>query len=310
MNPIVRKVLLFILAVCLAALSGERPSALAAPRVVEFRVRTFLTTNGVKETASDSTVAGPPGTDLVLNVRTGPFRMTARLKTDLLGERTVRIKADVTTRRLAGASERGLPLYEEDSQSTIAEVAVDGSESLAIMPFGPNPDGDEIVFDVAPTLTDRSALSPSGKTIPLEIRLGMAGKGGWINVEARKVPHFFRVEAVLETEGRSVALGSARCSLGEAQVITLTAPGEPARPVAEIPFTVDPDSVGCAGEIGFTFDIHPPRTSDANPLARGWSGIAAEGSTTEYRLGDVGARLDGHPATLRLRIQTEEEVYR
>jgi hypothetical protein len=168
-----------------------------------------------------------------------------------------------------------------------------------------------MVFDVAPRLTDRSALSPSGGTVAPEIRPVISGKSGWINIKARKVPHFFRVEASLETEAGSVALGTARCSLGETQIITLTTPGAFGRSVAEVPFVVDPESVRCAGEIGFTFDITPPRASDAKPwpLARGWSGIVTEGSTAEYQLGEVGARLDGRPTTLRLRIQPEEEVY-
>jgi hypothetical protein len=295
-----------LLAMVLVALPADHTAPVSAgdaARRVAFRIRTLLGPDGARETASDATVEGPPGTDITLGSRAGQFRMTAKLKTDLVDRDRVRVVADVTTRRLAGTSERGLPLYEEDVQRRAVELATDGSESLVVLPFGRNPGGDELALDILPSLTERPVENGSGKVAPLEIHIANQGPGGWLEVEASRVPHRYRVDASLERDGRVVAAGSSRCELGEAGRIPLAPPG--AAPVAELRLTVTGYANTCPTDrIDVTFDL--AAAGSEAPLARGWAGVGSSSEPLAYDLGALGARLPGEPASLRLRVIPEE----
>ena len=127
---------------------------------------------------------------------------------------------------------------EEDRSRYIDGVAVDGGESMALLPFGASPDGDELAIEVVPTLT---AHEPSGA---LQIHIDDPGPGGWIHVEASHVPHEFDVTATLEdgVEGRG------RLSLEEPGTIEL--------PGASLRLTVDRVLPGCPREqVAVSFDL-------------------------------------------------------
>ena len=248
-----------------------RPAETGAARWVSFRVRTVATTGGERAAVSSATVRGPAGTDLSLELREARFEMTASLRTDLVGGR-VRIAARLTARRAAGTSERGLPLYEEDRLRETVEVAADGSEAMALLPFGPNPGGDELSVEVVPTLD----AAPHAEGEPLDVRIDDPGPGGWIRVEASRVPHEFEVSAEVVGAGG----GGGRFSLEEPKTIDVGG--------RKLTLTVDRVLRGCPkDQVGVTFDV--------DDVARGWSGIASGGDPLEYRLpsGEV----------LRLRVE-------
>jgi hypothetical protein len=283
------------LALTLGAPVSTEPRVDVAP-LLEFRVRTVVTAGGVRETASDATVTGPPGTDLTIRTRAKGFTMTARLKTDLVASGRVRVKADVTARHAAGVSERGVGLFEEDEQTVIAEVALDGSESLAVMPFGPNPGGDEIAIDVQPSLLDGPSSSNGVRRDSPEIRIADPGIGGWIRIDASTAPHFFAVEAVLLRDGQPIATGGARCSLDEKQAFVLRRDGNGADSAADIGVRVEDAS--CPDRIAFTFDISSASGAGPSfPDALEWAGVVQAGGSVDYPLGDA--------TVLRIRISPE-----
>lgn len=297
----IRRALASLLLLLLATI-GSSPLAPAsaedAALRVSFRIRTLVGPAGAQTTASDATVDGPPGTDIALEGKAGVFTMTAKLKTDLVTAGRVRVVADVTTRRAAGTSERGRQLFEEDSQRRTVELAADGSESLVVLPFGRNPDGEELAIDIAPALSNAPARTPTGEPAPLRIRIDAIGPDGWLRVDAEKVPHRYDVEATLERDGREIARGAARCELGEPGTVPIAT--EDSTFVA-LRLTVNEFERLCPnGSTGFTFDVVEPRTS--TPIARQWSGVAAAGAPTSYDLGQLAEKITGGPTTLRLRI--------
>jgi hypothetical protein len=282
-------------AALLSAISLAPPNhaASASPEAewVAFRIRTILTSAGVRTAASDATVRGPAGTDLALELRQGPFELSARLRTDLVASDRVRIAARLTARRTVGTSERGLPFYEEDVLRESVEVAADGSESMALLPFGPSPDGDELAVEVVPELVD----VPAGSSGAPEIRIHDPGPGGWIRIEASRVPHAFDVEASI-VNGAAVATGRGRLSLEEPGTIDL--------PGASLHLTVDRVLRGCPREhVAVSFDLDRVSPDGARaPVARQGSGIADAGEPFEYSLAGGGVlRLRVTPVTSRSR---------
>ncbi len=289
-------VLLLLAAICSSPLAPA--SAEDAALRVSFRIRTLVGPAGAQTTASDATVDGPAGTDVTLDSRAGRFTMVAKLKTDLVAGGRVRVVADVTTRRAAGTSERGLPLFEEDVQRRTVELATDGSESLVVLPFGRNPGGEELAIDIAPALSNTPARTPAGEPAPLQIRIDAIGPDGWLRVNAEKIPHGFDVEATLERDGREIARGAARCELGEPGTVPIATPDST---LAALRLTVSEFERLCPnGSTGFAFDVVEP--GSGAPIALAWSGVAAAGAPTTYDLGQIAGKIPGDPTTLRLRI--------
>lgn len=293
--------LVLVLAMGMAGLSVShaRPATLEETRV-SFRIRTLIGAAGAQETVSDAIVEGAPGTDITLDARTGRFAMTAKLKTDVIAGKTVRIVADFVVRRDVGHSERGLTLYEEDAQHHVVELAVDGSESLVVLPFGRNPDGENLSIEVEPSLTQRSTRTEAGDLAPPEIRLGDAGLNGWLRVSAVKIPHRFFVRVELLREGRVVGSGAGVCELDEAGTVRLaTGDGD-----AALRLTVTGFARECpVDRIDVDFDI----LAGGQVIARGWAGSGSSNTPFEYALGQVADALPGRPDTLRFAIASEEK---
>jgi hypothetical protein len=281
-----------------AALAPEPVAAGDAARRVSFRIRTLLGPEGARAVASDATVDGPPGTDISLDGRAGEFTMAAKLRTDLVDGGRVRIATEITTRRRAGTSARGLPLYEEDVERRTVELAADGSESVVVLPFGRNPGGDELAIDVLPALSAEPAREPA----PLSIHIDSVGPGGWLRVEASRVPHRFDVDVELVRDGRRVARGSGRLRLGEPERIPVVA--EDGTEAAGVGLTVESYATGCPTDrIDVGFDVDRAGA----PVGRGWAGVGSSDSPLVYDLGALSGSLPGAPTELRVRVRPAPE---
>ena len=285
-----------IVATCLALVlvglpSLDRARAAGSARVA-FRIRTLVTAGVGVRALTDATVSGPSGTDLTITARTGEFQMTGRLQTDVVGTNRIRIAASFETRRRVGTSERGLALYEMDQQSPSAELALDGSESLVVLPFGRNSSGEELTIEVAPS------VDSVGEGMAPSIRIDDPGADGWLRIEARVVPHDFVVEAALLHDGAPVASGSARARLGEQLPVHLSGSDGS---VATVDLTVLDYTEACPrGRVEFEFDAAGAQPAPA--FARGWAGVAEVAAPASYALDDAGATLPGAPDTLRITV--------
>lgn len=292
-NPIPRRLIAtFALLAALPLPVRVAPAASVPTERVAFRIRTLLDPKGARTALTDATVEGAPGTDIALEARTRRFSLTATLKTDVMASGRVRIVANLVARRHVGDSERGLPLYEEDAQDHVVELATDGSESLVVLPFGRNPGGEELAIDVEPSLTDQPARDASGALLPPEIRIVDLGRDGWLHIQATKIPHRFDVVAALVRDGRTIATGRAVCELGEPGTVPL---GD----LSSVRLTVAGYGSGCPTDrVDVEFDL----LRDDTTLASHWAGSGSSGEPFEYSLGALGAELPGQPTALRLRI--------
>jgi hypothetical protein len=282
---------------------------------IAFRIRTLLGPEGSRVAASDAMVEGPLDTDLTLRSKAGSFTLSAQVKTDLLASGRLRLVADLSTRRSAGRSERGLPLFEEDVQRKVVELESDGTQSLVVLPFGRNPSGEELALDLLPRL----AGQPSAPAPP-QIRIARVGPEGWLKIEATRSYHHFRVEVALARQGKPLASGSGRCELAERCTLPLSAPGAPSGSKREAPASIDLTVIrtvlGCPGpQVHLDFDLrgtHRDTEPQAWPaisaaaIVHGDSGIGMAGEPIVYSLGERGASLPGQPDTLKITVTPEE----
>lgn len=256
----------------------------AVPRQACFEIRTVTTTGGARTILSSATVAGPSALSVRLSSEAGPFRMTARFVSRPDGA-AIRIAARVETRREVGRSANDLPLVEEGSAAQTASLAVDGSQTLAIFPFGRDA-VEELSIEIVPRPT-----APSAGGGP-RIDIASPGPDGWIRIEAEAVPSGFSVDAEIVSGGSTVASGTGTAFPDERVSIPLA--GESA---ANLDVTIDRYGPACAGATtGFVLDLHSDRL--VAPI-RGWAGVAPSGSWSEYP-------LNGWPngAVLRIRCTT------
>jgi hypothetical protein len=274
--------LLVTLALALAVASTP---ASPATTVASFEIRTVATTGDVREVLSSSTVTTPVSASIRVTAEDGPYRVAARFVTRE-EEGDVRIAARVETRRSAGRSARGLELYEEDVRSEVAWVANDGSEALAVYPFGRDTGGEVLSIEISPVVATGKAAAP-------EIRIDTPGQ--WVRVEVETVPGAFAVEAEVVAGGRVVAAGAARAYLDETARVQL---GGADGPPAALDLTVDRYVAGCeSGRVSFTFNLD----RDGAPLARGWSGVVSAGGHAEYP-------IEGWPGGAVLRVRCAPAV--
>jgi hypothetical protein len=264
------------LALAVAALAQGYPEPPAA-RGAHFVIRTVARSGGAREVLSSATVAGPPSCAIQITAEEGIFRLSARVVARAEAD-AVRLLARVETRRLAGHSDRGLPLYEEDVQSQTARLAGDGSQVLAVFPFGRDAPADELSIEIVPSLAGAAPPSP-------EIRIERPGPAGWIRLEAEVVPRAVEIEAEIVAGGQVIARGSGTAFPDEMLRLPL-APVREGGPAAELAITVDRYSAVCAaGPVGFTFDLDrfepgiPPQAD-----ARAWSGVTRPGAPADYQL--------------------------
>jgi hypothetical protein len=302
-------VLLFISSTTMSSSSTSLGSATESLERIRFHIAAIEESLGTRNTISEATVEGAPGTDFSVNLQASRFRMNARFLTDLVSPETIRIRATLDTRRFYGYSEKNVPLYEEDSQSQTLELAFD--EQIVLLPFGSAGSGQQLKVLITPSMTGEPARLPSGMLRALTIDIVEPSQGGVIGIRASKIPHNFEVEAMLVENGRVVAHGTRNCPLEDVREIPLQ-PDEHASPeVIENPLVVNLTIDGYersrpSDEASLSFDAHRisrQNDDERQPVALRWAGIAGLGSAINYDLSDHYLKATEKKYELRFRIK-------
>jgi hypothetical protein len=157
---------------------------------------------------SNATIEGPPGTDFVLELQSGRFKMNDRFLTDLILPGELKVRAKLNTRRLYGYSQNNLALYEEDNQSEALRLGFD--EQMVLLPFGKG-SGELLKVEVTPSISEQPVNPAPGEMQPPTINISEPGPGV-ITIHALKIPHHFDVEAVLLEDGREAGVGIPECN--------------------------------------------------------------------------------------------------
>jgi hypothetical protein len=291
--------------------AASRAAAPEQPRI-RYDVAAIEERGGRRELLSETLVEGPAGTDFEIRLRGARFRLDARFLNDLVAPSTLKVGAGISTRRLYGQSERGLPLYEEDEQKQTLQLGFD--EKLVLLPFGRSDraDADQLRIEITPALSERGAGVESGGRRQLEINILKAAPGNAITVEASKSPHRFSVEAALFEDGREVARGAADdCLIEEPREIQLKPNGQASAEVADNPLAVSL-SVGQylsnrpSDEASVSFDIYRlvgGQEGRREAVASQWAGIGPVGSKMSYDISDYYLKSSARKYELRLSVR-------
>lgn len=272
------------LAAALAAAQGSQP----LEERIEFQVTTVQESAGARNTLSEALISGPPETDFDILLQGSRLRMTARFLTDLQQDGNLLVRARLDTRRLYGTSERGLPLYEEDSQQHALEVSFE--EQIVLLPFGRG--GEErLLIEITPWRTQR----PAG---PLSIDLLKTSPGGQVSIRAHKVPHDYRLNAALLLDGKAITATSQQILIEKEESILLPPTTPNAAPTLNLKLTIDRYESAGSGRLTFHFDALHRGT----PAALNWAGITELGSTIHYPIS-----VDGQDCLLELRFELLED---
>ena len=273
-----------ILAASLVGLLAAAQGSTDLQERIEFLVTTVQEAGGTRSILFQARISGPPDTDFDIRLQGHRLEMTARFLTDLQGDGTLLVRTRLETRRLYGVSERGLPLYEEDSQHQSLQMSFD--EQIVLLPFGAG--GDErLLFEITPSRTRR----PLG---PLTIDILKVSAGGQVSIEVHQVPHDYQLHAALLKDGNKVAESVQQLLIEEAETIRLNPSQPSAAPQVGLELTIDRYEGGGPGRLAFHFDVLRADT----PLARNWAGIIGLGSSLQYPLS-----LDGSEYAIELRFE-------
>lgn len=276
---------------------------------IRFHIAAIEESFGNRNTISEATVEGAPGTDFSINLVANRFKMNVRFLTDLVSPETLRIRAKLETRRFHGHSEISLPLYEEDSQSQTLELAFD--EQIVLLPFGSGAGDEQLKVLITPSMTGEPVRLPSGGLRPLTINILEPSQGGVIGIRASKIPHYFEVEAMLVENGRVVARGTRNCLLEESREIPLQPDETASSEVMNNPLVVNLTIDGYersrpSDEASLSFDAHRVNTQnngERQPVALRWAGITALGSVMSYDLGERYLKSSDKKYELRFRVK-------
>lgn len=307
------RLLIFILLLPMLLLSDGHDSRARTASAPSERIRFMITTieesaGGVRNVLSETTVEGPPGTDFNINLQHAGFKMRAHFLTDLVSRNRLRMRAKLDTRRFYGYSQQQLPLYEEDAQTAALEVGFE--EALVLLPFGAG-GGDTLRIEITPARSDRASTLAGGKKRPLEIEINRPAQGGFISVEAFKVPHRFTVEAALFEDGREVARGTSENLLEEARELLLQPGAQASAELHKSPLllslSVEQFMRGRPlDEAAVSFDIYRTdagAAAERQAIARKWAGIAELDSDLVYDLSRSYAPAPGRRYELKLRVR-------
>jgi hypothetical protein len=288
-----------------------RAAATESPRI-RYDVAAYEEQSGRRELLSETTIEGPAGTDFEIKLQSARFQMHANFLNDLVAPTGLKVRADLTTRKLYGQSERGLPLYEEDAQKQALQVGFD--EKLMLLPFGRTERNTaaQLKIEITPSLSGQSAWLPSGKKRPLEINILKSGPGNSITVAASKSPHTFAVEAALFEDGREIARGfSDNCFIQEPHEIPLQPNG-----LANAEAVANPLLVTLSVEqylrnrpaddvaVSFNLDrLTGGAEKSREAVASQWAGIGTVDSFMSYDISDHYLKASGRRYELRLSVK-------
>ncbi len=272
-----RAFLRLTLVVMVAFLGGApgAPSANAGPDRVRFSVATVETVNGTRTILARSDIEGPPGTDFTIDFHDSRFVLVSRFTTDV-EDGGLRVAARLSSKRSVGRSERDLPIYEEDTRRETLRVGFD--ETMLLLPFGRATGGDSLAIEITPTPI--RTPDPSTKLV---IDFVKPAPGGFLKVNAVKIPHFFTATLTLLADGRETAAGTAVCRIEETRDITLELPNGDR---LIVPFTVEDYTPGCSEALySCRFDvIEQSAGGNRTTVGAGWRGGGVFGRDLPYDL--------------------------
>ena len=302
--------LTLLLALTSLLASDRAPASVNTSGATHERIRFLITTveehGGARNVISEATVEGPAGTDFQIDLQGARFKMDARFLTDLVRPDALRVRAKLNTRRFYGYSERKLPLYEEDKQNETLDLSFD--EAVVLLPFGRGGD-DQLKIEITPSVSEQTALLPTGKARPLEINILKESPGGQIEIKASKVPHRFVAQAALFANGQEVARGTSVCLLEEAQEIALqpTVNGQTHPLVVRLSLDEYARSRP-SDQATISFDIyHLTDAGQREQIAANWAGVAALGAPLSYDLSRLYAPDAGRKYELRFNIRLADD---
>ncbi|MBS1797995.1 MAG: hypothetical protein JSS81_29515 [Acidobacteria bacterium] len=216
-----KKLLVLIVALIAAlAQTDARRAAAGSENRVRFRVAAVSESADARALLAQTTIEGPPGTDFNLDLQTAGFKLQTRFLTDLVAPDRLKIRAALDTRRLYGRSPAGLPLFEEDSQKQAFELGFE--QTIVLLPFGRSDGAETLRIEITP---EALAVPKEEADRPLSIAFDKPLPNGEITIAAAKIPHRYRIEAVLTENGAEIARGKADSLFEEETEIEL-------RPVA------------------------------------------------------------------------------
>lgn len=301
-------VLLILLSVALnnfgCSFFSRKAKGLSENDRIQFVIRAIEESNNQKKIISETTVEGLPGTDFNINLKTERFTMQAKFLSDLIAPDKISVRTNLSTRRFYGLSERKLPLYEEDAQKLNSTIGFD--QTIVLLPFGRNNNESSLKIEITPKRLSASEFSSSEE--PLKININKPDPNGEITIEAFKIPHRFKVEAVLLADGREVARSSGDYLLEEPREITLQtneqAAPEIVQPPLAVKFEINRFTAGYPSNlVGVNFQVFRSADVNQNQMISNGSGIGILGKEFEYELSQM---PEGKKYHLKFRINLAE----
>ncbi len=305
-------VLLILLSVALnnfgCSFFSRKANGLSENDRIQFVIRAIEESNNQKKIISETTVEGLPGTDFNINLKTERFEMQAKFLTDLIAPDKISFRTHLNTRRLYGLSERKLPLYEEDAQKHNSTIGFD--QTIVLLPFGRGKDANNtessLKIEITPKRLSASEFSSSKE--PLKININKPDPNGEITIEAFKIPHHFKVEAVLLADGREVARGDGDYLLEEPREIILQVNEQAALEIVQSPLAVKLEinkytPGNSSNLVGVNFQVFRSADGNQNQIISNGSGIGILGKEFDYELIQM---PDGKKYQLKFRINLAE----
>ena len=309
MSIVNRKLRVLVFALPLLMIGDTLYSSPSVPeqngRRIRFRIAAIEETAGTLKTISQTIVEGPAGTDFNINLHGGRFQMNAKFLTDLVAPDTLKMRANLNTRRFYGYSEKDLPLYEEDAQAQVLLLGFD--EKLVLLPFGRNGNTDQLKIEITPTIGEQGNQLASDKTRSIDIKIPQASPGGAISVQATKIPHNYVVEGSLVEDGKVLARGSANYLLEEPGELLLQPEPQANSSLTAYPLrlslTIDQYlGNGPGAQVGFTFSVFREARRGWQTILSEAAGITIPGSEVNYELGELPATPAARKYELRLKV--------
>lgn len=175
---------------------------------VRYTIRCTEVSRGMSRVLYAAHVEGPQATDFDVVLSDDQYEMKAFFVAEGTGPVDLRVR--VETRRRAGTSRNGLPLWEEDRQHHRLRVKL--GQQIELLPFGSAGPRGLLRLDITPT---RIASAP----VSIDIDTNTARDA--IRVHASRVPHRYDVRARVEENGRALSVATARLFMNEPQRIAL-----------------------------------------------------------------------------------------
>lgn len=192
-------------------------AAAPQPRATEhvrYVVRCVEEQKQTRRVVYQATIGGPAGTDFTIRVRDRGYELDAAFVNELTADK-LDMRARLVSRRRAGTSRNGLPLWEEDVQQHRFSVGFD--QQVEMLPFGGAGTAGLLKIEILPA---RAA----GTSDNIDIHLDLQPQNGALAVDAYRVPHWYRANVEIAGPGR-VANANARLFVDQPTAIALPGAG-------------------------------------------------------------------------------------